>query len=612
MKQLVNKTMNQSISKDYLSTVGSKNEKKPPTPMKKLEKRGPDGIVLFGNLADLGMLPHRKLLSMTKTYGHVISLKLGGWKTEVVNGYNACKDVFLKQSKSSSSRPFFRSYKHYSHGKSLSFQPYNEVWQVQRKILSRIINQMISKGFVAELAHRQTDALVQKWSQNQESFDPMIDLAETVSTFIYSFCYGKDEFLQNHEAFKNILFNHNPGTDLFAMGNNLDLLPFFLRPLLKHKEDEHIVRMNNLMNCHFEMRDKVEKNFSKNMHLDPTCLQEALFLEMENMFEVDKNECFLEEGSKLHRDHLINLPSEFLSAGSETSTASMLWLLWYMAKNQNVQEIVHNEIDNYLTEKKKSDPNAAAVIDFEDRMHLPYTEACRIEGLRCFAVVPFGLPHYPSKEFKAHNVTFFNDTLLFPNLWSIGRDPAVWSEPQRFIPERHLKFNNDTNAEDKITSDTLISKCPFSKVFNSQNPHQVNCPINATVSKEEKFFPFGMGKRRCIGEPMAKILNFIIFANIMLNFKIKLDSDSKTVKKTHKDIHKNAVLYKDNYLLRSFYKLIENSWTLAMKLIFGKTQAEYKVEYEENDENGNDDVVEQFGDVVKPCGYKIILEKRHF
>ena len=61
------------------------------------------------------------------------------------------------------------------------------------------------------------------------------------------------------------------------------------------------------------------------------------------------------------------------------------------------------------------------------------------------------------------------------------RDPEYWPEPETFKPERFL----DDSGK---------------------------------VIKEERFVPFGVGKRVCIGESMAKTELFIIFTRLMQMF----------------------------------------------------------------------------------------------
>ncbi|XP_025934139.1 cytochrome P450 2U1 isoform X3 [Apteryx rowi] len=72
-------------------------------------------------------------------------------------------------------------------------------------------------------------------------------------------------------------------------------------------------------------------------------------------------------------------------------------------------------------------------------------------------------------------------SVIVPNLWSVHRDPNIWEKPDDFQPTRFL----DENGE---------------------------------LIKKEAFIPFGMGKRVCMGEQLAKMELFLIFASLMQSF----------------------------------------------------------------------------------------------
>ncbi|XP_065546566.1 cytochrome P450 2U1 isoform X2 [Lathamus discolor] len=72
-------------------------------------------------------------------------------------------------------------------------------------------------------------------------------------------------------------------------------------------------------------------------------------------------------------------------------------------------------------------------------------------------------------------------SVIVPNLWSVHRDPNIWEKPDEFQPSRFL----DENGQ---------------------------------LIKKEAFIPFGMGKRVCMGEQLAKMELFLIFASLMQSF----------------------------------------------------------------------------------------------
>ena len=541
-------------------------------------------LPVFGNLFDLGSHPHRNLFQLSSVHGDVIKLKLGKWKAVVLNGTEACREALIQNGRFTASRPDFESYHHYSHGKSLSFQPYNAIWQVQRKATSRTISRLLSSGLVSKLALRQTDKLISLWlSKVEESqgFDPAEDVAKTVGEFVYSFCYGEDELLDNNKEFSDILLRPNPGTDLLAAGNNIDFLPWFLRFISSRKQKNHIHRMDEFVRLNNLMREKVEEKLQDQMSSSDLndyddsfysknfkSVMEGMIFEVKKLFrdgtdavEIEDQNSF--DRSTLHKDCLLNLPSEFLSAGSETSTAALLWVIRFVATHPDVQENLFLELHEYVANKKESN-DEEVTIDQRDKIYLPYTEACFVESLRLMAVVPFGLPHFTTADIQLGGKFIPKNTLLLPNLWSAGHDPRSWEDSEVFRPERHL------------------SQCPV-KIDCRMNDGSLTGTGNG-LSKQELFFPFGLGRRRCVGEPVGKLLTFVTFANLMLNFRIELVEGSR-----EESPSKESILGKLFSLLSSsLFNFIHPSFI----------------------QDAQRDILESYGDVMKPRAYKIILNRR--
>ncbi|OBS74422.1 hypothetical protein A6R68_15042, partial [Neotoma lepida] len=81
-------------------------------------------------------------------------------------------------------------------------------------------------------------------------------------------------------------------------------------------------------------------------------------------------------------------------------------------------------------------------------------------------------------------------TVIIPNLWSLHRDPAIWEKPEDFCPDRFL----DDEGQ---------------------------------ILKKETFIPFGIGKRVCMGEQLAKMELFLMFVSLMQTFTFALPKDSE-------------------------------------------------------------------------------------
>lgn len=121
---------------------------------------------------------------------------------------------------------------------------------------------------------------------------------------------------------------------------------------------------------------------------------------------------------------------------------------------------------------------------------MPYTEATIMEVQRLSMVVPLAIPHMTSEKTVLQGYTIPKGTVVIPNLWSVHRDPAIWEKPDDFCPDRFL----DDQGQ---------------------------------LLKRETFIPFGIGKRVCMGEQLAKMELFLMFVSLMQSFTFALPEGSE-------------------------------------------------------------------------------------
>ncbi|KAJ8383006.1 hypothetical protein SKAU_G00037840 [Synaphobranchus kaupii] len=179
-------------------------------------------------------------------------------------------------------------------------------------------------------------------------------------------------------------------------------------------------------------------------------------------------------------DYLFYVISDLFVAGTDTTTNTVLWALLYMCTYPQVQEKVQAEIDSVVGSDREP--------SLEDKASLPFTEATIMEVQRMTAVVPLAIPHMASETTEFRGYTIPKGTVIIPNLWSVHRDPTVWKDPDTFNPCRFLNENGQ-------------------------------------MLRRECFIPFGIGRRVCMGEQLARMELFLILSGLMQAFTFTLPAD---------------------------------------------------------------------------------------
>ena len=139
------------------------------------------------------------------------------------------------------------------------------------------------------------------------------------------------------------------------------------------------------------------------------------------------------------------------------------------------------EVDVVITNHHAQNYN-----DLRSEMH--FTEAVLLEVQRIANIVPGLAPHTNSKQFIIGAYVLPPGTSINSSMEDILMDPKVFTDPYTFNPERFIDENG----------------CFI--------PHP-------------NVVPFGVGKRRCLGESLAKTELFIFFTGLVHKFEIRLANE---------------------------------------------------------------------------------------
>nr|AKH03505.1 cytochrome P450 3038C1 [Paracyclopina nana] len=174
-----------------------------------------------------------------------------------------------------------------------------------------------------------------------------------------------------------------------------------------------------------------------------------------------------------NKDLLIGCQDLFI-AGSETTSSSLTSLILYMILYPDVQKRVQQEIDDRVGTDRE--------VTFADKANLPFTDATIMEVRRIASPFPVTPPRASmTKDLVIGGYTIPKGVPVQLVLYSVLRGKDYWEDPDKFDPDR---FFDD----------------------------------HGKLVVPEAFIPFSYGKRRCIGEKLGIVSNFIFFANLMQNF----------------------------------------------------------------------------------------------
>ncbi|ROT68380.1 Cytochrome P450 2L1, partial [Penaeus vannamei] len=184
-------------------------------------------------------------------------------------------------------------------------------------------------------------------------------------------------------------------------------------------------------------------------------------------------------------------------AGSETTVGTLTFMFFYLANHPEVQRKFQAEIDEVLPK--------GTLATLEDRSRMPFTEAVIHEVLRASSLASTGVQHVAVRDTmlggyllpKAPHFTKCQQfpptqgTIVSTAAGAMHHDPRYWNNPEKFMPERWL------DDQGKFTT------------------------------KKEGFLPFGVGKRVCVGESLARMELFIISTAIFQSLSVSPPPGSK-------------------------------------------------------------------------------------
>ncbi|KAI1238488.1 Cytochrome P450 2U1, partial [Lamprotornis superbus] len=432
--------------------------------------------------------PHVFLTGLTKMYGSVFRLFVGSRPFIVLNTFEAVREALVQKAEVFSDRPSVPIVLMITHHKGVIFAPYGPVWKQQRKFSLSTLRHFgvgrhsLEPKIIEELNFIKEEML----KHGKDSFNPFPIIRNAVSNVICSMAFGK-RFNYEDDEFKTMLKNMARALELSVNSYMilvnicpwLYYLPFGPFRELRQTELDITAFLKKIIAQHRDTLDAA----------NPRDFIDMYFIHAEE----EKN-----KESSFNDDYLFFIIGDLFIAGTDTTSNTLLWCLLYMSLYPEVQDCKapdgcsetgansdSEEITWSVSEKVHAEIEAVLgrdkVPSLAHKAQMPFTEATIMEVQRMTAVVPLSIPRMASETAVLQGYTIPKGSVIVPNLWSVHRDPNIWEKPDEFQPSRFL----------------------------DENGHLI---------KKESFIPFGMGKRVCMGEQLAKMELFLIFSSLMQSF----------------------------------------------------------------------------------------------
>ncbi|NXU44735.1 CP1A5 protein, partial [Drymodes brunneopygia] len=435
---------------------------------------GPRGLPVVGNALELRKDAHLALTRLSRRYGDVMEVRIGSRPVLVLSGLDTIRQALVKQGEDFMGRPDLPSFRLVADGQSLAFSPDSgEVWKARRKLAQSALKSFSiapsptssCSCLLEEHVSKEAEYLVTKFLQvmeEQKRFEPYRYLVVSVANVICAMCFGKRYEHEDQELLR-LVNSAQEFTDVTAAGNPADFIPV-LRYLPSRSMklfidfNRYFVSfLQKIVKEHYETYD--ENNIRD---ITDSLIEQCLEKKMET-----------KTATQIPKEKIVNLVNDLFGAGFDTVTTALSWSLMYLVRYPHVQRKIHEELDRTIGWERRP--------RLSDRGTLPYTEAFILEVFRHSSFVPFTIPHSTTRDTVLNDFYIPKDRCVFVNQWQVNHDEKLWKDPETFSPERFLSTDGSkVNKEDG-----------------------------------EKVLVFGLGRRRCIGEVIARCQVFLFLVTLL-------------------------------------------------------------------------------------------------
>ncbi|KAL5697610.1 hypothetical protein ACHQM5_028735 [Ranunculus cassubicifolius] len=417
---------------------------------------GPRKLPIIGNLHQLrngGELAHVTLAKLAQKHGGIMTIWFGSWgPTIIVSDLELAWEFLVSKSSDFSSRklPYISRIIN-ADLQTLSTSDLGPYWYKLRNGLhSTTLN---PKSILEQTPLQEKDvaklvfSLQNEASSNDRVVQPLFHLRRNTINLIGRFCFGpqfKDDIFVDYidttigEVLR--LSGHSGLSQVFPF---FRYVPVLNRPFIELQKLSYTI-----------------EGLFRPYITSPTTPKDG-YLQ------------FLISQGLSEKIIISNLFEMFMLAVDSVS-GTTTWALAYLICDQKLQQRLYEEVSREIGSEK---------VTIQKTKGLQYLNAVVKETLRMKPIAPLAVPHRAVRDSTLMGNKIVAGTTIVVNLYAVLRDPNVWVEPHRFMPERFL-----------------------------------GC-LGVSNEMERSFLPFGAGRRICPAMELAKQQIGFILASLVQKFQ---------------------------------------------------------------------------------------------
>ncbi|CAL5356048.1 unnamed protein product [Camellia sinensis] len=413
----------------------------------------------------VGPKPHESLAKLAKTYGPLMTIRLGNRTSVVASSPNTAREILQKHDDAFSGRILPDAVPNEHFELAVIWLSAGDQWRIIRCALNTYLTRPQKLDSLRGLRHKAVEELIGHVKERRDQTVAIGELAFiTALKMMSNTCFSVN--VAGFESGEAQGFLNKVKTIMVVDGkfNIADVFPW-LKPL----DPQGLRRRGKVA---YDWLHAVSDGFvTRRLKHRESNLPSYGDL-MDSLLDYSQ-----EHGSGFGCKHII-----ILLGRTETSSNTVEWAMTELLRHPDITSKVHKEVTKAVGEEGR--------IEGSKILALPYLHAVVKETMRLHLSVPFLIPHKSETDVKMCDFQIPKNTQILVNVWAIARNTAYWENPTQFMPERFLGSNMEYRGQHFV------------------------------------FLPFGLGRRMCPGLPLAQRVVSLMIASLVYHFDWKLPDGS--------------------------------------------------------------------------------------